>query len=133
MFDKPQINTNTMGRFGTTEVIVLFLLLLVYFLPTAITLNRKKTGTATIIVLNLFLGWTVVGWVIAFIWACSNGKQVPLITINNNQHNNEEKIEFPAPSLHNKLDSLRRLKDLLDSGALSVEEYENEKGKLLGR
>jgi hypothetical protein len=123
-----------MGRIGTTEIIVLFFLILVYFLPTIIAVSRKKKGTATIIILNLFLGWTVVGWVFAFIWACSTGNHTPMIVLNNNQHNhNEEKIEFPGQSLHNKLDSLRRLKDLLDSGALSQEEYEREKEKLLGR
>lgn len=41
---------------------------LIYFLP-AIIGFRKRNGFA-IFVLNLFLGWTLLGWVMALIWAC---------------------------------------------------------------
>ena len=40
----------------------------VYFLPTLIA-HRKRNSQA-IFVLNLFLGWTFLGWVIALVWAC---------------------------------------------------------------
>ena len=43
--------------------------LLVYFLPTIIALVRSKRDKAAIFVLNLFLGWSVIGWVIALVWA----------------------------------------------------------------
>jgi len=42
-------------------------LVLLYFLPTII--GRAKRDFAGIFLLNLFLGWTVIGWVIALIWA----------------------------------------------------------------
>lgn len=123
-----------MGRLGTTEIIILLFLLPVYFLPTFIAIKRKKPNVALILLLNFFLGWTVAGWVIALIWASGSGSGSPAVVVNNHQYaHKEEKIEFPGQSLHNKLDSLRRLKDLLDSGALSQEEYEQEKAKLLGR
>jgi hypothetical protein len=38
-----------------------------YFLPGII--GRKKRGKVAIFVLNLLLGWTVVGWIAVFIWA----------------------------------------------------------------
>jgi len=41
----------------------------VYFLPTMIARTRKKRNKTPIFVLNLFLGWTVLGWIIALIWA----------------------------------------------------------------
>lgn len=38
-----------------------------YFLPTIIGMHKRNTGA--IFVLNLFLGWTLVGWVVALVWA----------------------------------------------------------------
>lgn len=49
------------------EVVVFLVLAAVYFLPTII--GRKKRNSHAIGVLNLFLGWTVIGWIIALIWA----------------------------------------------------------------
>lgn len=40
-----------------------------YFLPTLIALIRGKRDLLSIGLLNFFLGWTVIGWVVAFIWA----------------------------------------------------------------
>jgi hypothetical protein len=40
-----------------------------YFLPSIIAVARSKRDIASIFVLNLFLGWTAIGWVIALVWA----------------------------------------------------------------
>ena len=51
-------------------VAVLFcVVVFLYFLPTWIALGRKHRNSAAIVVLNIFLGWTFLGWVIALIWA----------------------------------------------------------------
>ena len=43
-----------------------------YLLPTLIAAARDKThGAAGVFLLNIFLGWTLIGWLVAFIWACS--------------------------------------------------------------
>jgi hypothetical protein len=42
---------------------------LMYFLPTIAALVRSKRDTGAIFVLNLFLGWTMIGWIIALVWA----------------------------------------------------------------
>ena len=42
---------------------------LLYFLPTII--GRHKRDAAGIFLVNLLFGWTVIGWVIALIWACT--------------------------------------------------------------
>ncbi len=42
---------------------------LLYFLPAIV--GRDKHDRAGIFLLNLFLGWTVIGWVFALIWACT--------------------------------------------------------------
>jgi len=40
-----------------------------YFLPSIIALARSKRNTLSIFLLNFFLGWTLVGWVVALVWA----------------------------------------------------------------
>ena len=39
-----------------------------YFLPSIIGLARNKRDIGAIILLNFFLGWTMIGWVIALVW-----------------------------------------------------------------
>ena len=43
--------------------------ILIYFLPTI--LAARHPNSTPIFALNLFLGWTVIGWVMAFVWACT--------------------------------------------------------------
>jgi len=45
---------------------------LLYFVPTIVAGNRIHPQTGAIFVLNLCLGWTLVGWVIALVWANTN-------------------------------------------------------------
>lgn len=40
-----------------------------YLLPTVVAFGGKKRNRAAILVLNLLLGWTLLGWVGALIWA----------------------------------------------------------------
>lgn len=40
-----------------------------YFLPSIIAAARSKRDLVSIFVLNLLLGWTAIGWVIALVWA----------------------------------------------------------------
>ena len=42
-----------------------------YFIPTIVAKVRHKENINAIFVLNLFLGWTIVGWVVALVWAVS--------------------------------------------------------------
>lgn len=48
---------------------ILILLLVGHFIPTIIALARGHHDGFAIFLTNLLLGWTVIGWVIALIWA----------------------------------------------------------------
>jgi hypothetical protein len=48
-----------------------------YFLPSIIALARSKRDTLAIFLLNFFLGWSVIGWVVALVWAAKN--DVPMV------------------------------------------------------
>jgi len=43
-----------------------------YFLPSIIAFARNKRDLLVIFLLNLFLGITVIGWVVALVWAAKN-------------------------------------------------------------
>lgn len=47
----------------------IIIILVLYFIPAVIGIARQKRNAGAILVLNLFLGWTVVGWVVALVWA----------------------------------------------------------------
>ena len=50
-----------------------------YFLPAII--GHHKRDSAGILLLNLLLGWTVIGWVLAFIWACVSEPRVSTVLV----------------------------------------------------
>lgn len=47
-------------------------LILVYFIPAIVASHKKHKQQTAICILNLVFGWTVLGWLIALIWACTN-------------------------------------------------------------
>jgi len=48
-----------------------------YFLPSIIALVRSKRDITGIVLLNFFLGWTMIGWVVALVWAAK--ADVPVV------------------------------------------------------
>jgi type II secretory pathway component PulF len=50
--------------------------LLIYFLPAFVSGFREHHNGTAIFVLNLLLGWTLIGWVIALVWSFSSVKAV---------------------------------------------------------
>lgn len=55
--------------------VVLFVIAILYFLPSVIASRRKNKSANSIFVVNLFLGWTLLGWVIALAWSVSNQEE----------------------------------------------------------
>jgi hypothetical protein len=51
------------------ELLYLLGLLILYLLPGIAAILAKKKRASGIFILNLFLGWTLIGWVAALIWA----------------------------------------------------------------
>jgi hypothetical protein len=50
-----------------------------YFLPSII--GHDKQSFAGIFILNLLLGWTVVGWICALVWACTAEARSPILAV----------------------------------------------------
>jgi hypothetical protein len=51
----------------------------IHFLPTIIAALRNSRNILGIFLLNLFLSWTGIGWVIALIWACTSQPKAPYV------------------------------------------------------
>ncbi len=50
-------------------LLLAIIFLAIYFLPTIIASSYHKKNVVAIGVLNFLLGWTLIGWVIALVWA----------------------------------------------------------------
>jgi len=59
-----------------TTFILVFGGLIIYFLPSIVSLKRKHRQQNAILTLNLFLGWTFIGWVIALVWAMTKTRGI---------------------------------------------------------
>ncbi|KAA6434866.1 superinfection immunity protein [Rufibacter glacialis] len=107
-----------MSNLGIGEaLIILGVLLCFYFLPSVV--GVRKRNFWAIFAVNLFFGWSFIGWVIAFVWACSSDAMpVQVVHVG----------EKPHKSLASELESLRDLKEL---GLLTDDEFSKAKEKLL--
>ena len=56
--------------FGSFILVAVFLA--IYFAPALLAGYRRHRNVPAIFALNLLLGWTMLGWVVAFVWACTN-------------------------------------------------------------
>jgi len=53
------------------EIIYIIVIAMIYFAPALVAYNQKKKNSSAILLLNLFLGWTFIGWIVALIWAAT--------------------------------------------------------------
>lgn len=65
---------------GTFVVLVLVAIaVIIYFIPAIVAYRRNHTNLTAIAVLNVCLGWTLVGWVVALVWAYTVPAQVAVV------------------------------------------------------
>ena len=70
----PGLPTGAMAGFAEVFAIIAVLVLpvVIYLVPTTIAVNRKHNNAGAIAALNIFLGWTFIGWVVALVWAMTD-------------------------------------------------------------
>ena len=103
-------------------IIILIILMAIYFLPTSIASSKKHKNTGAIAVINLFLGWTFLGWVTALAIALSHDdtKQEYL----EKDDNSNDDFEYTTELLEN-------IKKLLDNDLITEEEYDKKRIDIL--
>ena len=95
--------------------ILVVISLFIYFLPTFVAKGKKHPNFMSIFLLNFFLGWSLLGWVIALVWAVKN-----------------EKSSQPTPVSHVSAgDEIAKLKALMEDGAITYDEFEAKKKSIL--
>ena len=109
------------------EIVLIAVLLFVYFIPTSIAYSRGHKDAGGILIVNLFFGWTFLGWVIALAWSLSGAENAV----------GGETIRYaPAESASGDggaAGEIERLLALRDKGALSEAEFARAKQKALSR
>ena len=107
-------------------LIIAIAIMVVYVAPSIIALKRKIRNKEILVVLNLIFGWTLAGWVGCLIWS--------LVEQKNNSKKKEEfnKRKREVKKIEeDKYTEIIKLQELKDRGALTEEEFDNEKAKLL--
>jgi hypothetical protein len=54
---------------NTTTVVLMILIVAIYMLPTLIANARDHPRRLHIALVNIVFGWTLIGWLAAFMWA----------------------------------------------------------------
>jgi hypothetical protein len=67
-------------------VAVTLLLVLAYFLPSLVAVVRGHQSSLEIVTCNLLLGWTVLGWVVAFIWSLTAARWEATVVVKERFH-----------------------------------------------
>lgn len=104
------------GGFAGFMIVWVIVGIVVYFLPTFIAFGRKHPSRIVILLINLFLGWSVLGWLVALIWSFFD--KVPAVTVAQ-----ETSVT----------DELATLYDLKEKNVLTEAEYSARKARLLER
>lgn len=142
-------------------IVAIVVILAVIFIPTVVAFRRQHPNRWLIFVVNLAFGGTIVGWVAALVWAMhyahisedgSHGGESGInlfvndpvdVRVNPSMGSGQSTVSTgrsnndPAPpntlSDAENVQTLRRLKSLFESGAISAEEYTALKTPILNR
>ena len=73
-------------KLGPMELIIILFIIPFYLLPTIIAVVRHHPNILPIVLINILLGWTFLGWVGALIWSVwqFNGNVPSNVPISNN-------------------------------------------------
>ncbi|APF01662.1 hypothetical protein BG030_16945 [Pseudomonas putida] len=76
------VPANELNAFGKLVVFSgLITVPLLYMLPTIEAKLRGHTNIASIALVNLFLGWSLIGWVVALVWAFKKPEAAPALVV----------------------------------------------------
>jgi len=95
--------------------------LVIYFFPAIVAGVRSHHSAGAIFVLNLLLGWTVLGWVVALVWGFASVKE------------NKINVLQQGEVVGSVADEIRKLADLKNDGHLTDEEFNFRKREVLKR
>ena len=54
---------------------IVLILITLYFIPSIIAIKKKHKDLSKILMINIFLGWTIVGWIISLVVVINKQKK----------------------------------------------------------
>jgi hypothetical protein len=124
-------------------VLGLLLLLLIaaciYLIPTIVAFKREHPNRFLILILNVLVGSTVIGWIIALVWATRTAHISPNGSESRNGGesglnifgNDESKVRVVSD--RSPIQDLERLAELRRQGLLTEDEFALQKQRLLSK
>lgn len=114
------VSVSPVSRMMVPMVVLLLIaiVVLLYLLPTIIAVKKKHLQKVPIILINIFLGWSFIGWVVALVWAFTQSQP-------NILHIHEENKNIDLS------EKIRSLEELRKDGFITDEEFEMKKSELL--
>lgn len=99
-----------MSGISVWQLFIVIPMIIGYILPSIIVLKNGHKNKLLIILLNLFAGWTFIGWVIALIWA----------------------IKLPKINNISSADEIEKLHNLKEKGIITESDFNRQKKDLIG-
>lgn len=106
-----------------TSRIMVGLIVAAYSLPLIVAWLRGHHNKVSISLLNLLLGWTGIGWLVALVWSAS--------AISKHAKPSAADESSLGGGEHDSYQKLEKLAALKERGHLTAEEFEAEKSKIL--
>lgn len=113
-------------------LVVLVIVAGLYFFPTIVAKSRHVENAAPTFIVNLFFGWTLVGWVIALAMGAGARTGARAVALDANQVVNQMARPATPLAATAATSDLERLADLHTRGVLTDDEFSAKKKQVLG-
>ena len=97
-----------------------------YLLPAIVAWRNNHSKIVAITVLNILLGWTALGWVVALVWSCAEIRSRPRAYKYTPTYEPADTGNFEADAA-----LIERYARLRDEGAITADEFDERKRKIL--
>ena len=122
-------------RFGRGTILTLSIVFGLYFLPSIVASRRAMANKNSVFVINLFLGWTFIGWIIALSMAVGQSKSIkPVVQLAPKPPPNPpvaRSVADPPLMFRAAVIRLAVLDELREAGTVTEDEYAAKRQKIL--
>ncbi|OAD82078.1 hypothetical protein ATN89_21515 [Comamonas thiooxydans] len=127
-----QLPPHELNGFGKLVSMMFFVLVpMLYLLPSFEAWKREQPNITPTVLVNVFLGWSLIGWVVAMVMAFKSTEPQKVEVVYSTPTPAPPAMA-PAPvSKPSLADELIKLAELKQQGLLTEEEFNQQKAKLL--
>jgi len=93
---------------GSNHAVAIALLVTVYLLPSLLAMLRGHRNLASIVVVNVLLGWTLLDWALSLAWSVAAAPQVRVLDVTERRRRRERAERQDDDEVYRPRRSLRR-------------------------